>query len=177
MAVWTKYEVKVALHHARNIVKHAEKISCRVEEKQLEEKKEWVHEDYVGEGNEVPPGACRASDGAGLLQEDNTDGSRNFKAAGGRGESSGFLVDGKDMQVSTGLVGGNDPLAGGVQIEVAGGLPPGFLDLDQTQLSRALVDVEAGDAVMATIGGVEEPATGVNEDFRGGPPGPSVRDG
>ena len=131
----------------------------------------------MGEGNEVPLGVCHASDGAGLLQEDNTDGSRNFKAAGGRGESSGFLVDGKDMQVSTGLVGGNDPLAGRVQVKVTRGLPPGFLDLDQAQLSGTLVNVKAGDAVVATIGCVEEPATGVNEDFRGGPPGPSVRDG
>ena len=34
-AYWSKYEVKVALHHARKIVNHAEKITCRVEEKQL----------------------------------------------------------------------------------------------------------------------------------------------
>ena len=131
----------------------------------------------MGEGNEVSPGGCHASEEPGLLQEDNTDGSRNFKAADGRGEGPGFLVNGKDMQVSTGLVGGNDPLAGGVQVEVTRGPPPGFFDLDQAQLSGTLVNVEAGDAVMATIRGVEEPATGVNEYFCGGPPGPSVRDG
>jgi len=57
-AFWSKYEVKVALHHARNIVKHAEKIGCRVEEKQLAEKEATnVFDDATASGSASSSGS------------------------------------------------------------------------------------------------------------------------
>ena len=70
------------------------------------------------------------------------------------------------MEIPAGLVGGNNPLAGGVQIEVARGPSPCFLNFDQAQFPTAPMNVETGDAVMAAVGGVEELATRMHEDFR-----------
>ena len=72
------------------------------------------------------------------------------------------------MKITTELVCRNDPLARRVQVEVTRGPPPGLLYVDQAQFSAALMDVKTGDAVMASIRGVEKLATGMHEDFRGG---------
>ena len=38
------------------------------------------------------------------------------------------------------------------------------------------MDVKTGDAVMAPIGGIKKSPAGMGEDFRGGSPGPPIRD-
>jgi len=114
--------------------------------------------------------------GAGYLEENHADGIRYFEAPPSRVEGASFLIDGKDMKVPAELVGRDDPLTRRVQVEVARGSPPGLLEVDQAQFSATLVDVKTGDAVMATIGGVKKSSAGMDEDFRGGSPGPPIRD-
>ena len=75
--------------------------------------------------------ARRHAPEAEFLQEDHTDRGRYFEVGRGRFKGARFLVDGEDMQVATRLVGGNDPPAAGIEIEVAGGAPPGLFDFDQ----------------------------------------------
>ena len=71
------------------------------------------------------------------------------------------------------MVGGDDPAATGIEIEVARGSAPCFLDLDQCEPAAVRIDPEAGDAVVPAVGAIEESSAGMNEDLRGGAPGPA----
>src|SRR5450432_731120 len=95
------------------------------------------------------------------------DGGGDFEGISGGGEVAGFGVDGEGYDVPGFLVGYEEAGAGGVDLEVTGGLALGGDVLDRGQLARFRIYGEDCDAVMAAIGGVDEFAIGEDFDFGG----------
>ncbi len=73
-------------------------------------------------------------------------------------EVAGLGVDAEGDDGVGVLVGGEEPVARGVDGEVAGGLTPGGFVGKAGEAAGGLVDGEHGDAVVAAVGAVDEPA-------------------
>src|SRR5665213_1964005 len=95
-------------------------------------------------------------------QEAFAEGSGNRHGVPSLRQSPGDGVDAEDDGVTAVLIGKQEPLGGGVEGEIARGLPSARVLLHGLEPAVCLVDREDGHAVVAPVGAVEKPAIGMN---------------
>ena len=78
---------------------------------------------------------------------------------------AGFLVDLEDGERVGVLTGSDQPTTVRRQIDVAGCCSSDVFSFYKGQFAGLLIDAENGDGVVASVGGVDESAAGVDSDF------------
>ena len=101
------------------------------------------------------------------LDEANANRLRAFDRTSCRSKGTGFRINAENGHIVRALVGGKKIGARRIDAEISRGLATGRFVLDESELSGFFVDGKSGNAVVTTIGAVNEFARRVYANFGG----------
>ncbi len=99
-----------------------------------------------------------------ISAEDKADGESYRVLPSGGGQQAGPRVAGEDNDIRRVLVGNQQPLIAGIKGEMAGSLASTVHMLHRFESSIAIADGENRHTVIAPVGGIQEPAGGINRN-------------
>ena len=99
------------------------------------------------------------------LYETHADGFRGLDRTAGGSQRTRIPINPKNGDIVGVLVGGEQKSPRRVDTEITGSLSTGWFVLDESELAELFVDGEHGNAVVTSIGAVNEFAVGMDTNF------------